>query len=953
MKEIFESSEFLQLEKLCHSKKISFILGVTKFSSCIKPKKGASYVMSDFFVEDVPDSWDRCDIRPTPPHTWLNPRPPPALSLPLSQLLHHTQQIKADFREVWNHLHGVMTETYHCPKLYLTPVPRKEVALYMDVDKLPEREFLSCVDIVHFPAFASWIKSTAVEDDSGEKLKTRVCFVGLLIHIAFKLYKLDPEIHIKSLVSVADKGANEEMNSDQAKRPSVLNGVEETKMTELLDQSSDDVQIIPKEGKTSSDVVVKTSLNTLSISKVPSTSNCSIQMVKTNPNTAETVTRSVITIEPVVPSCPSGPTGLQRSDIVVIDSAESSVINVEEEIDNFVVDLISDSDGEDGQESTNSPGDDIESNAKTELPIGEQEKTVKDSLRSDSNRKNVVSDSLGKLIQICVRLLSQDEYKVLTRKISKYLNYLPEPATQSDKLAAFIDNLTERVRDDSRNVFVYLKDIFDQMRKFRKEGFESSDSEENRQKEEKLAVEPGADDETKKKLRQENSIGEASSGRDQDRDRVFLSELNTKLFKGGESEQKTDETSETSGGIQDDKEFEAVNEKDVSEVDQKTLKEVLQSFLEICRSKFSSAKLFQPHLKSILKLMNNLDPSHVNSKPLKVFVWEHSHIEITSDNVLRHVETVSREIEKYLKSRKRPLKEVKQPAAKRVSLVTLSSSLPSSKNNSRSEHPLDDIEAEAEESSPEQRENLEAANLSHSCDGEVRCIASSSEEAEKSKKEKNVSEKHIRKLERALNRCDEEIKRLEEAEVDWDDESDQESNYVLCAKYKRRYMQLFKKIAEAKKMSKSLSRKCDKKLICSESRYPEINKKITKFLNKTRQFPDFHDIKNLVVEANADLHLTPSFVQEEAEKIFRSVGTHLKSRRQDDEAEVMMSYLKEGHHQDPAADDQELNRVLVEQVREGKKRLNDYLDNFYHSRHNENAAIDGENESEEKPTENV
>ena len=77
------------------------------------------------------------------------------------------------------------------------------------------------------------------------------------------------------------------------------------------------------------------------------------------------------------------------------------------------------------------------------------------------------------------------------------------------------------------------------------------------------------------------------------------------------------------------------------------------------------------------------------------------------------------------------------------------------------------------------------------------------EVAEKQKKKKPVSEKHIRKLERALESCVKEIQRLEEAEVDWDDEDEQESNYVLCAKYKRRYMQLFKKIAEAKKMSSS------------------------------------------------------------------------------------------------------------------------------------------------------
>ena len=68
---------------------------------------------------------------------------------------------------------------------------------------------------------------------------------------------------------------------------------------------------------------------------------------------------------------------------------------------------------------------------------------------------------------------------------------------------------------------------------------------------------------------------------------------------------------------------------------------------------------------------------------------------------------------------------------------------------------------------------------------------------------KAPSAKHIKKLEKALERCGKEIKKLEEAEVDWDDE---ESNYVQCAKYKRRYMQLHKKIAQCRQMSSSLDR---------------------------------------------------------------------------------------------------------------------------------------------------
>jgi len=193
---------------------------------------------------------------------------------------------------------------------------------------------------------------------------------------------------------------------------------------------------------------------------------------------------------------------------------------------------------------------------------------------------------------------------------------------------------------------------------------------------------------------------------------------------------------------------------------------------------------------------------------------------------------------------------------------------------------------------------------------------------------KKVSGKHMKKLETALKKCAKQIRKLEEAEVDWDNEDD-ESNYVLCAKYKRRYMQLHKKIAEYKQMSSSLDRKCDKKFVCSESRYPEINKKIQKFVNKTKQFPDFQDIRNLVLEVNKELHLSKMQIDDEAEQIFRSVGKRLKGRREIDETEVLNSYIPEDNPADPASKDEDLNKILVEQGKEGKKRIEKYFDDFY------------------------
>ena len=216
MNEIFESPEFLAFEKLCHAKKLSFLVSVTKQSSVHKPKKGPQYVMSDFFVHDVPEAWEQSGIRSTPPEVWLNPRPPPPLSLPLSQLVNNTDKLRYNFAAIWNHLHGVMTETYFCPKLYLTRIPRAMVEHWMGMkgesgSSLPPGEFLSCCDLCHFPAFAKWVMTPLAETETRDNIKVQLSFLALMIALAMKLYNLDPEKHIKELVQ--DRG--NEADSDK------------------------------------------------------------------------------------------------------------------------------------------------------------------------------------------------------------------------------------------------------------------------------------------------------------------------------------------------------------------------------------------------------------------------------------------------------------------------------------------------------------------------------------------------------------------------------------------------------------------------------------------------------------------------------------------------------------------------------------------------------------------
>jgi len=451
-----------------------------------------------------------------------------------------------------------------------------------------------------------------------------------------------------------------------------------------------------------------------------------------------------------------------------------------------------------------------------------------------------------------------------------------------------------------------------------------------------------------------------------------------------------------------------------------TLKEVLQVFLEKCRKNLAG-KVFQPYFKQILKYMNNLDPAHLNSLPLKVFVHKQTEMN-TNPDMITHIDAVICEIQKYQKSNKRALPSDEEPQAplkKKVCLTTIANKVPVKP----SQEPLyKDSQAKVETTdkvgdstatlvqdvigfnkdngeSMDVVEEVTTAQCDNAVEIDVRSAppdifqslglrpkndvgltkslgvneeestaklegekSKSEEDLEKpsssqhcfnenlvhekdKKKAKKVSPAHITKLEKALKKCAKEIQRLEEAEVDWDEDND--SNYILCAKYKRRYMDLFKKIADYKELSSSLDRKSEKKFICNESRYPEINKKIQKFVNKTKEFPDFQDIKRLVKAANSTLHLSTLQMHDEAENIFQTVGKKLKKRREIDDTDVMVSYLKENQMEDPAAKDQELDKVLMVQAVEGKKNINKYFDDFYKT-HVVNAKSGSEVDTEAK-----
>ena len=189
------------------------------------------------------------------------------------------------------------------------------------------------------------------------------------------------------------------------------------------------------------------------------------------------------------------------------------------------------------------------------------------------------------------------------------------------------------------------------------------------------------------------------------------------------------------------------------------------------------------------------------------------------------------------------------------------------------------------------------------------------------------SARHLRKLEKALAKCAENIKKFEEAPIDWENED--ESNFIMADKLKKRFMEIYGRIAEYKKTSVSIERRKDKKFVFHDSKYPDVSRKIEKLVNRTKEFPDFTDIKSQIETVNLTkrLHLTDQQIHTEADRIFVAVGRKLKIRRFDDDADSMYSYLKEDEV-DPAAGDKELQSKLNKQGKVAKQKLDKVFEEF-------------------------
>ncbi|XP_039978279.1 death domain-associated protein 6 [Xiphias gladius] len=191
------------------------------------------------------------------------------------------------------------------------------------------------------------------------------------------------------------------------------------------------------------------------------------------------------------------------------------------------------------------------------------------------------------------------------------------------------------------------------------------------------------------------------------------------------------------------------------------------------------------------------------------------------------------------------------------------------------------------------------------------------EEQEAEKKAKRASRKQIAYLENLLKVYNDEICRLQQTELSLDDMGAEDSLYIQEHKLKRKMMKIYDKLCELKGCSVLTGRVIEQRITYTNTRYPEINRRIERFINSPeaqRNPPDYQDILQQVLRANErhNLCLSRRQLNQMAQEAFRETGSCMQERRHLDLVYNFGSHLTDHYKpaMDPALSDPSLLRKL-------------------------------------------
>lgn len=218
-----------------------------------------------------------------------------------------------------------------------------------------------------------------------------------------------------------------------------------------------------------------------------------------------------------------------------------------------------------------------------------------------------------------------------------------------------------------------------------------------------------------------------------------------------------------------------------------------------------------------------------------------------------------------------------------------------------------------------------------------------SHRSDKSEKVKvKASDKFVHKLCKALELLHRKIKKLEEKEVDWDD--DNNSSYIQLQRYRERMIKVHEKLQELEGETRTRFRR---KISFSGTQFPSINRAIEKFVNAKGEFPDYYDIYDLLKKTymSERIEISTDKLKSEAKLVFINIGEQLQKQRQLDCWDAHSSFLP--GDADPADFSSELCSALNENRKLYGSRVDEIIDQFAaKSSKSQSASEDGSSSSE-------
>ncbi|XP_058120383.1 daxx-like protein [Anopheles ziemanni] len=171
-------------------------------------------------------------------------------------------------------------------------------------------------------------------------------------------------------------------------------------------------------------------------------------------------------------------------------------------------------------------------------------------------------------------------------------------------------------------------------------------------------------------------------------------------------------------------------------------------------------------------------------------------------------------------------------------------------------------------------------------------------------------DRQIAKLNRTLYCLTKRIKQLEEADVDFNHEIN--SSYLMAERYKKRAFEVYEKICDITGESKNAHRLVRKPIRFEGTPYPEFNRMLQLFVNRTNTFPNFRDVLKCLQHCNGKngYGLRTDQMNRIAQDAFYKVGKQLQKRRKTDLYETVVYHA--GEEKDPALIDHSLKKKLEE-----------------------------------------